>query len=124
MKTSATTSGVTNEDCTLKTTVPGAANDVTTMNRTSMTTPIVDAILLPKETLSVGTLSTRALAKQGKTDLLLKEINRCSWDVIGLFGTHLTFTDEEKCSDATLILTERDDGKHRQGVGSLLFRRD
>ena len=122
MRTSATASGVT-DDNALRDTASGAADDSTTVNRaniSTLTTPTLEAIVSPKITMSIGTLNTRTLAKQGKIDLLLREIKRYSWDVIGLAETHLPVTGEEKHGDVTLLLSGRNDKKHRQGVGFLL----
>ena len=114
MRTSATASGVT-DDNALRATASGAADDSTTVNHTNistLTTPTLEAIVSPKITMSIGTLNTRTLAKQGKIDLLLREIKRYSWDVIGLAETHLPVTGEEKHGDVTLLLSECNDKKH------------
>lgn len=123
VRTSATASGETDEGHAFRSTASGAADDTTTANRantSTLTTPSLEAIISPKSTLSIGTLNIRTLAKQGKKELLLREINRYNWDVVGLSETHLPVTGEEKLDEATLVLSGRTDGKHRQGVGFLL----
>ena len=49
--------------------------------------------MLPNTAVSVGILSTRTLTKQRKnTNLLLREINQYSRDVVHLSKTHLPIT--------------------------------
>ncbi|KAK2704095.1 hypothetical protein QYM36_017596 [Artemia franciscana] len=60
------------------------------------------------------------LAKPGKMDLLLRELNRYKWDLVGLFETHLPLTGEETISGTSLLFSGRTDGTHRQGVGFIL----
>ncbi|KAK2709831.1 hypothetical protein QYM36_013489 [Artemia franciscana] len=63
------------------------------------------------------------LARQGKRELLLREINRYNWDVVGLSETHLPVTGDEKLDDNTLILSGRTGEKQENGVGVLLSRK-
>ena len=77
-------------------------------------------MLSPKFILSVGTLNVRTLAKQGKIDLVLNELNRYKWDIVGLSETHLPSTGEERIGNTSLIVSGRTDGVHRQGVGFLM----
>ncbi|KAK2717448.1 hypothetical protein QYM36_006280 [Artemia franciscana] len=53
-------------------------------------------------------------------DLLLRELNRYKWDLVGLSETHLPRTGEETISGTSLLLSGRTDGTHRQGVGFIL----
>ena len=79
-------------------------------------------ILTPKTYLSLGTLNVRTLAKPGKRELVLNEMNRYRWDIVGLSETHLPSTGIERINDITLITSGRSDGVHRQGVGFLLSK--
>ncbi|KAK2718173.1 hypothetical protein QYM36_005477, partial [Artemia franciscana] len=53
-------------------------------------------------------------------DLLLRELNRYKWDLVGLSETHLPRTGEETISGTSPLLSGRTDGTHRQGVGFIL----
>ena len=96
-----------------------------------MTIPIEDDSTLPGETpiltqkapFYLGTLNVRTLAKPGKLELIVKELERYRWDVIGLSETHLPGSGEQRCGDIILSYSGRPDGKHRQGVGFLLTRK-
>ncbi|KAK2721109.1 hypothetical protein QYM36_003401 [Artemia franciscana] len=87
-----------------------------------VTNPASDALPLftPKTTLAIGTLNVSTLTKEGKKDLLIREINRDKWDIVGLSETHLPVTGVEKIGDTTLLLSGRNDGIHRQGVRIIL----
>ncbi|XP_065562490.1 craniofacial development protein 2-like [Artemia franciscana] len=89
-----------------------------------MTTPGRDAdtlqLISTKTVLNIGTLNTQTLAKPGKMDLLLRELNQYKWDLVGLNETHLPRTGEETISGTSLLLSGRTDGTHRQGVGFIL----
>lgn len=52
---------------------------------------------------NIGTLNAQTLVKPGKIDLLLREINRFKWDVVGLAETHLPQTGEENIVGTTFI---------------------
>ena len=136
----ATTSGVTDgrKDITVNDNVTayGGADDLTTSDedmrtRQMMTNPIEDDSTLPGETpiltqkapFYLGTLNVRTLAKPGKLELIVKELERYRWDVIGLSETHLPGSGEQRCGDIILSYSGRPDGKHRQGVGFLLTRK-
>ena len=102
-------------------TVPGATDDYLTDLTTlqSEKTPI----FTPKTSLSLGTLNIRTLAKPGKKELILNEIDRYHWDIIGLSETHLPLNGIETINGNTLITSGRSNGVHRQGVGFLLSKR-
>ncbi|XP_065570214.1 craniofacial development protein 2-like [Artemia franciscana] len=89
-----------------------------------MTTPGRDEVTLrlisTKTLLNIGTLNTRTLVNPGKMDLLLRELNRYKWDLVGLSETHLPRTGEETICGTYLLLSGRTDGTHRQGVGFIL----
>ena len=80
-RTNTTASGATDEvtasGATDEVTASGATDELTTQNLplTMLTTPNPEAMLSPKLILSVGTLNVRTLAKQGKIDLVLNELN-------------------------------------------------
>ena len=101
------------------------ANSVGNESRQRLTSPSqTDArpVLSTKITTRIGTLNLRTLSKPGKKDMLLREANRYNWDIIGLSETHLPGISEEQIGDATLLLSGRQDGTHRQGVGFLLTK--
>ncbi|KAK2717210.1 hypothetical protein QYM36_007355 [Artemia franciscana] len=84
-----------------------------------MTTPGGDEdtlrLISTKTVLNIGTLNTRTLAKPGKMDLLLRELNRYKWDLYlsGLSETHLPRTGEETISGTSLLLSGCTDGTYR-----------
>ena len=93
------------------------ANSVGNESRQRLTSPLqTDArpVLSTKITTRIGTLNLRTLSKPGKKDMLLREANRYNWDIIGLSETHLPDISEEQIGDATLLLSGRQDGTHRQ----------
>ena len=53
-------------------------------HRPRMTPRQDESLILAKNTLNIGTLNTRTLAKPGKIDLVLKEIDRYKWDIVGM----------------------------------------
>ena len=124
---SATASGETDDPCDLMmirnenddefATAYGEADD----HHRPRTTPRRDESLISaKNTLNIGTLNTRTLAKPGKIDLVLKEIDRYKWDLVGLYETHLPRIGDENILGTTFLLSGRSDGVHRQGVGFIL----
>ena len=121
MKTCAAASGATDEDHMLRATASRSTHDVTTVNCTLMTTPTPKDIILLKTTLSISypqyqnpyqTMENRPTTEKDKPVHL-----GC------LSETHHRITGEEKYGDATLILSGRNDGKYRQGIGFLLSRK-
>ena len=103
-------------------TASGAADDHLS-DLTTLQSEKTSFILTPKTYLSLGTLNVRTLAKPGKRELVLNEMNRYRWDIVGLSETHLPSTGIERINDITLITSGRSDGVHRQGVGFLLSKR-
>ncbi|KAK2702309.1 hypothetical protein QYM36_019078 [Artemia franciscana] len=69
------------------------------------------------------TSNVRTLAKPGILDLMVKELEKYRWDLIGLCETRLPGIGEQHCSNITLSYCNKSDGKHRQGVGFLLTRK-
>ncbi|KAK2712824.1 hypothetical protein QYM36_011501 [Artemia franciscana] len=103
-------------------TVYRAANDCLS-DLTTFQSEKTSFILTPKTYLSLGTLKVRTLAKPGKSELVLSEMNRYRWDIVGLSETNLPSTGIERIKDITLITSGRSDGVHRRGVGFLLSKR-
>ena len=120
----ATASGVTDEqpilndnNAILHATASGAADDPRPRTTPTRGEKPHGCSVPTKTSLHFGTLNIRTLAKPGKLDLALRELQRYNWDVIGLSETHLPRTSEENLSGASLLLSGRKDGVHRQGVG-------
>jgi exonuclease III len=68
-------------------------------------------------------MNVKTLATQGKKDLILNELNRYKWDIVGLSEKHLPTTGKERIGNASLIVAGRTDGINIQGVGSLISSR-
>ncbi|KAK2701565.1 hypothetical protein QYM36_019795, partial [Artemia franciscana] len=60
---------------------------------------------------------------EGKKDLLVQEINRYKWDIIGLSETHLPVTGFEKIRETALFLSSRNDGIYCQGARFILLKK-
>ncbi|KAK2715607.1 hypothetical protein QYM36_010250 [Artemia franciscana] len=65
-------------------------------------------------------VKAKLTSEEEKKNLLVREINRYKWDIIGLSGTHFPVTGVDKIGDTTLLLSGRNDGIYRQGVGFIL----
>ena len=72
---------------------------------------------------SVGTVNVTTLYAPGRLRCAIEEINRYSWDVLGLAETHWTGEGEIMIGDVKVLYSGRTDEVHREGVAFLLGKR-
>ena len=78
-------------------------------------------LISPKKITSVGTWNVRTLMATGAVTMLLHELNRFRWDVIGIAETHWLGVQESVVCGCKIISSGRTEG-HSSGVGLLLSR--
>jgi hypothetical protein len=77
------------------------------------------AILTPNTVMTVGCWNTRTLYSAGATQLLIQELNRFRWDIVGLSETHWTGTDDKMHGSIRILSCGRED-LHSSGVAIAL----
>ena len=82
-----------------------------------------DQIFNSKETLFVGTWNVRTMYAVGQLDILLHQIRKLRWSVMGIAETRWTGTGEMNKGDHKIIYTGREDGKHQEGVALIMDKR-
>src|SRR5664279_4054895 len=72
-------------------------------------------ILTPKSILTVGCWNVRTLNTTGATEVLMHELKKFRWDIIGIAETHWIGTDDKQYEDNRILSSGRED-IHRSGV--------
>ena len=86
-------------------------------SRNGLTT---DPIRLPREGINIGTWNVRTLYQCGKVKELTHELQRYSWDIIGLAEVRWTGFGETSTEEGHKIWFSGDDSKHQYGVAFLV----
>jgi len=76
-------------------------------------------ILTPKSILTVGCWNVRTLNTTGATEVLMHELKKFRWDIIGIAETHWIGTDDKQYEDNRILSSGRED-IHRSGVALVL----
>jgi len=76
-------------------------------------------ILTPKSILTVGCWNVRTLYATGATSLLMHELKKFRWDIIGISETHWTGVDDRRVDDHRILSSGKDE-HHRSGVALVL----
>ncbi len=69
--------------------------------------------------MTVGCWNVRTLHTTGATELLLHELKKLRWDIIGIAETHWIGVDDKRCEDYRILSCGRED-MHRSGVALVL----
>jgi len=75
--------------------------------------------ITPKKTSTIGTWNVRTLVPTGAVDMLIHELKRLRWDVVGISETHWTGVQENYVQGYKIISSGREEG-HRSGVGMIM----
>lgn len=70
----------------------------------------------------IGTWNVRTLHPTGALDILVNQLDHYRWQIVGLCETHLLGKGELHHGDYHILLSGREDGKHRDGVALVLAR--
>src|SRR5664279_2056080 len=76
-------------------------------------------ILTPKSILTVGCWNVRTLHTAGALELLMHELEKFRWDIIGISETHWLGVDDTRCENYRILSSGRED-IHRSGVALVL----
>jgi hypothetical protein len=76
-------------------------------------------ILTPKSIMTVGCWNVRTLYTTGATALLIHELKKLRWDIIGIAETHWTGVEDKRYEDYRILSCGRED-MHRSGVALVL----
>ncbi len=81
-----------------------------------------EAIKICKDNFTVGTWNVRTLHKLGKVNELTHEMNRYTWNVLGMSETRYTGMGEFKTTDGHKIWFSGENDKHEKGVAFMVHR--
>lgn len=104
---------------------PGNRTDETLLPKPSMGRNSVDMprekgrLMTPKKITTVGTWNVRTLYATGAVSMLIHELARLRWDVVGVAETHWTGIQESMVQGYKVISSGKAEG-HRSGVGLIL----
>ena len=79
-------------------------------------------LMKPGERMSIGCWNVRTLNYDGAEELLINELLKFEWDIIGLSETHRTGYGDVRISDHSMLYSGNE-SEHHRGVGLLLSRR-
>lgn len=71
----------------------------------------------------IGTWNVRTLYQAGQIDILLYQLERIKWSIIGISETRWTGCGEIEKGDSKILYSGREDNKHQEGV-ALILRKD
>lgn len=76
-------------------------------------------ILTATDIMTVGCWNVRTLYSAGALQILIQELGRLKWDIIGIAETHWTGIDDKRLMNYRILSSGRED-VHRSGVGLIL----
>jgi hypothetical protein len=82
-----------------------------------------DSLLTPKTGMTIGCWNVRTLYSTGALQILLQELERFRWDVMGVAETHWDGVDDKICGGYRVLSSGREDSVHRAGVALILGKR-
>ena len=80
-----------------------------------------EALIKTKKTIGIGTWNVRTLYQSGKIEILLNQMDKFRWEILGVCETHWTDSGEFTI-DGYKILCSGNENIHRAGVALILTR--